>query len=138
MNLYEMIVLHEGKRRKLYQCTAGKWTIGVGRNLEDRGVSDDEIELMLQNDIRIATEELERAFPWTKDLDPVRKAVLIDMSFNMGIAVLSQFKNTLGMVQRGEYEKAADAAMQSAWAKQVGRRALRLTEMMRTGQWPTK
>ena len=137
MNLIEMISLHEGRRKKLYKCTKGKLTIGVGRNIEDRGLSDDEIDLLLKNDIRIATEELERVFPWTIMLDPVRKAVLIDMSFNMGIDRLSQFKNTLAMIERGEYDKASDAMLQSVWATQVGNRARRLSGMMRSGVWAT-
>jgi len=135
--LHSMIELHEGKKYKPYRDTVGKLTIGIGRNLDDRGLSEDEVQLLFSNDVRIATEELERAFPWTRTLDPVRQAVLIDMSFNMGIPVLSQFKNTLGFIQRGEYERAAFAMLQSKWASQVGNRAVRLSEMIRTGEWPT-
>lgn len=137
MNLKQMLELHEGKKYKPYRDTVGKLTIGIGRNLDDRGLSEDEVQLLFSNDIRIATEELERAFPWTKNLDEVRKAVLIDMSFNMGIPVLSTFKNTLGFVQRGEYEKAAVAMLQSKWSTQVGNRAKRLSQMMHSGQWAT-
>jgi lysozyme len=137
MKLREMIELHEGKRYKPYTDTVGKLTIGIGRNLTDRGLSEDEVQLLFSNDVRIATEELERVFPWTKNLDEVRKAVLIDMSFNMGITVLRQFKNTLGFVQRGEYKRAAFAMLQSKWATQVGNRAKRLSKMMETGEWYT-
>jgi lysozyme len=138
MNSKEILELHEGKKSKLYKCTAGKWSIGVGRNLEDKGLRPDEIELMFKNDIQEAVDELEKFFPWTKGLDPVRKYVLVDMSFNMGITVLRQFVNTLGMVQRGEYKKASEAMLQSKWASQVGNRARRLSKMMDTGQWPTE
>jgi lysozyme len=138
MNLREMLELHEGKRYKPYTDTVGKLTIGIGRNLTDRGLSEDEVQLLFSNDIRIATQELERFFPWTMHLDPVRKAVLVDMSFNMGMPVLRQFKHTLGFVERGEYKDAAFAMLQSKWAKQVGSRALRLSKMMDTGEWPTK
>ena len=133
--LHSMIEMHEGKKYKPYRDTVGKLTIGIGRNLDDRGLSEDEVQLLFSNDVRIATEELERAFPWTRSLDEVRKAVLIDMSFNMGLPVLSQFKNTLSLIERGEYEKAAVAMLQSKWATQVGNRAKRLSEMMRTGVW---
>ena len=137
MKLKQMIEMHEGKKYKPYLDTVGKLTIGIGRNLDDRGLSEDEVQLLFSNDVRIATEELERAFPWTKNLDEVRKAVLIDMAFNMGIPVLSQFKNTLGFIQRGEYEKASVAMLQSKWASQVGNRAQRLSTMIRTGEWFT-
>jgi lysozyme len=137
MNLYEMLELHEGKKSKPYLDTVGKTTIGIGRNLTDRGLSEDEIQYLFKNDVKLATEELEKSHPWTKNLDPVRKAVLIDMSFNMGMPVLNQFVNTLKYVKNGEYAKAATAMLQSRWSTQVGNRAKRLANMMQYGQWPT-
>ena len=92
MNLAQMIELHEGRRNKLYKCTAGKWTIGVGRNIEDRGLSNPEIDFLRDNDIALSRQELTMKLPWFVGLDPVRQAVLIDMHFNMGWPVLSQFK----------------------------------------------
>lgn len=137
-NLKDLIKLHEGKRNKPYTDTVGKLTIGVGRNLTDRGLRDSEVDFLLENDLAEVTEELRQRLPWTERLDPVRKMVLQDMMFNMGWPVLSQFKNTLGFVQRAEYEKAATAMLQSKWATQVKTRAVRLAEMMRSGKWPTK
>jgi lysozyme len=137
MNLTQMIELHEGRRQKLYKCTAGKWSIGVGRNLEDRGMSNPEIDFLRDNDIALSRQELTMKLPWFSGLDPVRQAVLIDMHFNMGWSTLSQFTNTLGFIQRGEHEKAASAMLQSKWASQVGNRAKRLSKMMQWGQWPT-
>jgi lysozyme len=130
-----MLVDHEGMRRKPYRCTAGKLTIGVGRNLDDRGISPDEAMYMLANDIRDSRSELSAAFPWFDKLDEVRQAVLIDMCVNLGLSRLQGFRNTLSLIGVGKYEAAAQEMLNSKWAEQVGRRAQRLSRMMATGRW---
>lgn len=137
MSLEKLLIRHEGKVNKPYYDTVGKLTIGIGRNLDDRGLSDSEVMFLFQNDLKQHTDELERAYPWVKTLDPVRRAVLIDMCFNLGLHRLSKFINTLMHVRNGDYEKAASAMLQSKWATQVGNRAKRLSEMMKTGEWPS-
>jgi lysozyme len=136
MNLEQLLTLHEGKRNKPYKDTVGKTTIGIGRNLDDKGLSDSEVLYLFRNDLQQHSKEVEQAFPWVSGLDTARRAVLIDMYFNMGIGGLSQFNRTLELIRNGEYEKAAVAMLQSKWATQVGNRAKRLSEMMRTGSWP--
>ena len=133
--LTDMLVDHEGMRRKPYRCTAGKLTIGVGRNLDDRGISPDEAMYMLANDIRDSRRELSAAFPWFDKLDEVRQAVLIDMCVNLGLSRLQGFRNTLALIGVGKYEAAAQEMLNSKWAEQVGRRAQRLSRMMATGRW---
>lgn len=136
MNLREMLILHEGFRSKPYKDTVGKLTIGIGRNIEDRGITRAEAEFMLDTDIQLSQAELQANLPWFSGLDPVRQAVLTDMHFNMGWPVLSGFRNTLALIKSGQFDKAADAMLQSKWATQVGQRAVRLSNMMRTGEWP--
>lgn len=133
--LTDMLVDHEGMRRKPYRCTAGKLTIGVGRNLDDRGISPDEAMYMLANDIRDSRRELSAAFSWFDKLDEVRQAVLIDMCVNLGLSRLQGFRNTLALVGVGKYEAAAQEMLDSKWAEQVGRRSQRLSRMMATGRW---
>lgn len=133
--LTAMLVDHEGMRRKPYRCTAGKLTIGVGRNLDDRGISPDEAMYMLANDIRDSRRELSAAFSWFDKLDEVRQAVLIDMCVNLGLSRLQGFRNTLALIGVGKYEAAAQEMLNSKWAEQVGRRAQRLSRMMATGRW---
>jgi lysozyme len=128
--------LHEGERLKIYRCTSGKWTIGVGRNLEDRGITREESAYLLANDIAAEERELLRALPWVAQLDEVRQRVLLDMSFNMGIVGLLGFKNTLATIQEGNYQRAAAMMLDSKWAEQVGARAERLARMMATGKEP--
>lgn len=136
--LIEQLRLHEGERRKPYRDTVGKLTIGIGRNLDDKGLRRDEIEYLLANDIADARADLDRYLPWWRGLDPVRQRVLIDMMFNMGagspnrVGLLS-FVNTLSNIRQGRYAEAAAMMLASKWASQVGSRAVRLATMMRTG-----
>lgn len=133
--LVEQLKRHEGLRLKPYKCTADKWTIGVGRNLEDVGISEQEAEMLLQNDIQRATEQLVQRFPWTKELDEVRFSALINFTFNVGIGTVSKFKNAMGLLKQKNYDMAANEFLNSRWAKQVGYRATEVTEQIRTGEW---
>ena len=129
----EQLVLHEGLKLNPYRCPAGKLTIGVGRNLEDKGISMAEALFLLRNDVEEVRTQLER-YPWYTQLDPVRQKVLIDMAFNLGIGGLMQFRKMLAALEAGDYGKTADEMLDSKWARQVGKRAQRLAEMMRTGE----
>jgi len=131
-SIEEQLVLHEGLRLNPYRCPAGKLTIGVGRNLEDKGISMAEALFLLRNDVEEVRTQLER-YPWYTQLDPVRQKVLIDMAFNLGIGGLMQFRKMLAALEAGDYGKTADEMLDSKWARQVGKRAQRLAEMMRTG-----
>jgi len=136
MNKIELIKEHEGLRLKPYQCTAGKTTIAFGRNLEDNGIRLDEAEFMLSNDIKecesVLSDRLER---W-EALSEIRQAVMIDMMYNLGWPRLSKFKKTLAAVNDGYFDRAAAEMLDSRWARQVGQRAITLSDMMKTNNWP--
>jgi lysozyme len=132
VTLWDQLALHEGRRAKPYTDTVGKLTIGVGRNLTDKGLSDSEIDYLLMNDIRECTDDL-KTFLWWDDLDEVRRNVLIDMRFNLGPSRFRQFKATLAAVAMGDYVTASDQMLKSKWAAQVKGRARRLARMMSTG-----
>ncbi len=134
--LIRQLRLHEGERLKPYRCTAGKLTIGIGRNLEDRGITAAESAYLLGNDIAAVQQQVLNALPWAAQLDDVRQRVLLDMAFNMGIGGLLSFKNTLATIKAGDYTKAAAMMLDSKWAGQVGQRAERLSRMMATGKDP--
>lgn len=136
ITLEQTLLLDEGKRRMPYECTAGKLTIGVGRNLEDRGLSDDEIELLLQNDIKIVTRELLRdddVAPVFASLDDARKVAIQNMAFNLGLPTLKKFSKMWAALDAGDYDKAADEAMDSRWYRQVGSRGDRIVSIIRDG-----
>jgi len=134
--LIHQLTLHEGMELKPYRCTGGKLSIGVGRNLDDRGITEAEAELMLSNDIDDFADRLKREIPWMVELSPVRQRVLLDMAFNLGISGLLKFKRTLKAIRAKQYEKAAEMMLDSRWATQVGQRAKRLSKMMATGHIP--
>lgn len=135
MNVFDQIKRDEGLRLTAYKDTVGKLTIGYGRNLDDKGITQDEADYMLNTDVREAAAAVNKNLPWAASLDDARLGVLINMAFNMGIQSLLLFRNTLALIQAGEYEQAADEMLKSKWAKQVGIRAVRLAEQMRKGVW---
>lgn len=127
---------HEGVVPYAYQDSLGYWTIGVGRLVDKKKggrLRPDEIDYLLKNDVEEVVQELKKALPWFEALSPNRKAVLTNMGFNLGVAGLLGFKNTLELIKTGQYDKAASAMLQSKWAKQVGNRANELSNMMRQG-----
>lgn len=129
------LVRHEGLRLKPYRCTAGKLTIGVGRNLDDCGISQKEAYALLDNDIRNCEQQLLDEIPVIYNaLDEVRQSVLLNMCFNLGLKGLLGFNNTLAFIAAGDWERAANGMLASKWAKQVGLRAIELSEMMRKGK----
>ncbi len=131
--LIEQLKRHEGLRLKPYRCTAGKWTIGYGRNIEDRGITETEAEFLLCEDVREIEEELIKSLGFWGSLVPARKSVLINMAFNIGVHGLLKFKKTLSLIESGDYSAASIEMMDSKWAKQVPNRALDLSVQMDLG-----
>lgn len=134
--LLELLRRHEALRLKPYTDTVGKLTIGYGRNLTDRGISRTEAEGFLVRDVGETERDLQIRFPWMAGLDDVRWAIMVDMAFNMGVAGLAGFYDTLSLIREGRYAEASEQMMKSRWAQQVGTRAERLRKMMETGEWP--
>ncbi len=129
-----MLLKHEGIRLKPYRCTANKLTIGVGRNLEDTGISSAEAMQMLNNDIDGIVLSLAHKYQWFRELNEVRKAVIIDMAFNLGLTGFSAFKKTIAYLTQHDYTKASREMLNSKWAVQVGYRANELSELMKNGE----
>lgn len=132
--LYRQLERHEGCALKPYVDTVGKLTIGFGRNLDDKGITRNEAMDLLRNDVLEVMDGLAAKVPCFYTLSSIRRRVLLDMGFNLGVAGLLKFKTTLAKIEAGDYDGAATAMLQSKWAKQVGQRARRLAEMLRTDQ----
>ena len=120
-------------RTKPYLDSEGILTIGVGRNLEDKGLSEDEVMYLLKGDIDDALQECQRLIPNWRVMNGVRKQVMVNMAFNLGMPRLLGFKRMMAALRIGDYEKAAIEMKDSKWARQVGDRALELAEMMDRG-----
>lgn len=128
----------EGVEKSAYQDSLGYWTIGVGRLIDKRkggGLSDKEIDFLLNNDIEEVEEALGARVSFYKSLDEARRGVLLNMAFNLGVDGLLAFKNTLSLVGEGKYKEASVEMLKSKWATQVGNRAVRLSKQMATGEW---
>jgi lysozyme len=132
-DLKEQLIRHEGLRLTVYDCPAGYKTIGVGRNLEGKGVTEEEAMYLLDNDIKDFQEGLSRELPWFDSLDECRRNILTNMAFNLGISGLLKFKNTLLAVENENWEEAASQMLDSRWAQQVGGRAAELSGLMKSG-----
>lgn len=136
--LLDTLVRHEGTvfrngYHKVYKDSVDKLTIGYGRNLTDRGITESEARLLLHNDVQMVVDELRRKYYWFDTIDHVRQEVVINMAFNMGVPTFSQFKNTIGYIEEGQYDLAARNMLQSKWARQVGVRAQELAREMVSG-----
>lgn len=123
----------EGRRNRPYVDSVGKVTIGIGHNLTDKGISDEIVEILFKDDLSEAVNGA-NTLPVYQKLDPIRQTAIIDMVFNMGLEKVREFKNTLGYLNRGDFDGAADQMLLSDWAKQVGNRAIELANIIRTGQ----
>ena len=152
----EKLIKHEGIVLNVYKDSLGIDTIGIGRNLEDRGITQEELDdldipsidhvyeygiteedavYLATNDIEIVEEELGRAHSCIEDLDAVRQLVVMDMAFNMGVPRLCKFKKMWAAIHAGDYNTAAVEMLDSRWATQVGTRAIKLSKAMEEGKF---
>jgi len=136
-DLIEQLKRHEGVKTHAYKDHLGYITVGVGRCLEDGigvGLSEDEIDYLLLNDIKRCSLELNTEFDWFSGLDAVRKDAMINLCFNVGLPRLKGFVKALAAMEVQDYGTAADEFFDSRWATQVGNRAVEVCAMIRTGE----
>jgi lysozyme len=129
----------EGWRATPYRDSRGLLTVGHGFLIEPgqatpmpRAVGDLWLDVLIAE--RAAA--LDAEIPWWRDLDTVRQRVLLNMAYQLGVAGLLRFRNTLAAVRSGNYTGAALGMLDSLWARQTPARARRLAEAMRTGTMP--
>lgn len=133
----QRIMRHEGVRLRPYEDTLGKLTIGYGRCLTTHGISEDEAGVMLNNDIQDARYALNQSFPWTLGLDDVRKDVLTEMIFQLGVAGVQGFPKMLAAIREKDYNTASKEMLNSMWYKQTPDRCAELANLMLNGNEPT-
>jgi lysozyme len=137
MNISRLVAeltISEDLRLKPYRCTSGKLSIGIGRNLDDVGISADEAVILCINDIDDRYQTFMR-FPWFRALDEVRQEAIIRMAFNLGTPRLLKFKKMIHAMWIQDWERASLEALNSRWAVQVGHRAYKIAELIRTGKY---
>jgi lysozyme len=128
-----LLIADEGLKRKPYKDTVGKWTIGIGRNLDDVGITEAEAKYLCLNDIAKVERGLDGALPWWRGLSERRQLVVASMCFQLGLEGLMKFTNTLEAMQREDWEAASEGMLASLWATQTPARAERLAKMMVSG-----
>jgi lysozyme len=153
--LLDQLVLHEGLELLPYKDSLGIDTIGIGRNLEHRGLDEEELThlgkdisdicewgitkeqayYLAERDIKIVEKEVCEAHPCVLELDEIRQRVIIDMAFNMGVPRLNKFKKMWKAIEEENFEESKIQMLDSRWASQVGNRAVRLSNAMETGEW---
>ena len=137
--LRAQLLRHEGLKLRPYKDSVGKLTIGVGRNLDDIGISYVEAVVLLDHDVeRTIAWLLANHGQWFTRMTSERQAAIINMVFNLGPGGFSTFQDAIAALEAGDYPRAAGAMLQSKWARQVGLRAAELAGIIRTGAWPSK
>ena len=119
----------EGCRMKPYRDSVGKLTIGIGRNLDDNGITLEEAKILLENDITTVLIELDNKLRWWRELPEPAQRGLANMAFNLGLYRLLGFHKMLAALEHGEMQIAAASALDSKWAGQVGDRAKRIASL---------
>jgi lysozyme len=132
--LVKQLKKHEGIELKPYKCTSNKLTIGIGRNLEDVGISEHEAEFLLMNDLDTYMTAA-KSYNWYAGLNDARKAVIVNMLFNMGQTNFNKFLKMKQALDVGDHAEAGKQMLDSKWAKQVKGRSAELSKQMETGKW---
>lgn len=136
--IIEMLRRHEGVRKYVYLDHLGYETIGVGRCIKEGvglGLSDDEIDYLLTNDVTRCIKELGKAFSWFSSLDEVRRDAMINLCFQLGLPKLLKFQNFLAEMAEGNFELAAPHLLDSLYARQTPARANEIAEMIVSGKY---
>lgn len=133
----KMIALDEGLRLKPYKCTAGKLTIGYGKNIEDLGISQATADQMLQEDLERALRDCQRIFGslfdrWSEN----RRLGWINLAFNLGHSRLLQFRNTIRAARVDDWAEVEKGLRGSLWFRQVKGRAERVIGMICYERFP--
>ena len=131
--LKKLLMDHESYKQFVYSDTTGHLTVGIGRNLTDRGISLNEATYLLDEDITYFYTKLNQFLHFFKRLDENRQIALVDMCFNLGMQGFLNFKHMILALEAEDYERAAQEMVNSKWADQVGNRAMTLAEIVRTG-----
>ncbi len=133
--LRHLLIVHEGYRQTIYHDSMGIPSIGIGRNLETRGVLPTEIDMMCDNDMQYFYNHLSEKFPWFLKLNDARQIALIDLCF-MGFKKFCSFVKMIAYLEQDDYDNAAIELLDSNYAKQVGKRAIDLAAIIKLGYIP--
>lgn len=147
MTLKELLIKHEGKRYKPYKCSAGHWTIGIGHNIDAKGlpvdiqayltqygkITDAMIDILYEQDVNQAIEDCLKLYKGFENFTKNRKKALIDFLFNLGFSKTRKFVKANQAINEGRFDDAGYEMKDSLWYHQVGDRADEVIEMLVNG-----
>ena len=119
----EMLVRHEGVMCTLYECSADKTSIGVGRNLSDNGITEDEAMYLLENDIDRVIKNLDKHWAVWRSFPEKAQMVCIDLVFNIGINGFMNFRRTRALMEMGMWLEASEELLDSRYHVQLPNRS---------------
>lgn len=134
-DIVEQLKLDEGVALEPYRDHLGYLTIGIGHNLDAKGITLRAAELILEDDIADAKTGLMGKWPWMRELSPARLAAFVNLAFNMGVGGLATFTRTLKAAEEGRWDDVAAGILDSKYATQVGDRAKRVAQQLREDKW---
>ena len=131
-DIIEQLKIHEGYKPKVYKCTAGVDTIGIGFAIKDLELSEDVCELILKEKLEVLEERFEKKFDWFKTSPIEVRNVMLNMAYQLGFRGFCKFKKTLSYLENAEWESASKEMLDSRWAKQTSNRANELSEIIKS------
>ena len=129
-DIIEQLKIHEGYKSKVYKCTAGVDTIGIGFAIKDLELSEDVCDMILTEKLEVLEERFEKKFDWFATAPVEVRNVMLNMAYQLGFAGFCKFKKTIAYLQEAEWEKASEEMLDSRWAKQTPNRAKELSEII--------
>jgi lysozyme len=131
-DIIEQLKIHEGYKPKVYKCTAGVDTIGIGFAIKDLELSEDVCELILKEKLEVLEERFEKKFDWFKTSPIEVRNVMLNMAYQLGYSGFCKFKKTLSYLEAADWENASKEMLDSRWAKQTPNRANELSEIIKS------
>ena len=131
-DIIEQLKVHEGYKSKVYKCTAGVDTIGIGFAIKDLELSEDVCDLILTEKLEVLEERFEKKFNWFKTSPVEVRGVMLNMAYQLGFAGFCKFKKTIGYFEDAEWELESTEMLDSRWAKQTPNRAKELSEIIKS------
>ncbi len=131
-DIIEQLKIHEGYKPRVYKCTAGVDTIGIGFAIKDLYLSEEVCDMILQEKLEELEERFEKKFNWFKSSPVEVRNVMLNMAYQLGFAGFCKFKKTIGYLEEADWDKASIEMLDSKWAKQTPNRAKELSEIIKS------
>ena len=124
----------EGFRMETYKCTEGHLTGGYGHKMLDGETPPTDMvgwTKLFERDFARAMSGAEELLMICPNVDDTARHIVVEMCYQMGSYGVSKFHGMLSALQESDYVTASKEMLDSRWAKQTPKRAMRMAERMR-------